>query len=97
MNRTTAVAMAVAATAAIVGPPPAAQATYAGKRGPIVFQRLLDPMDESTSQLFVLSRKAGKVRRLTSFDGGAFAPEFSPNGRQIAFLTPWVSRGGGTF
>lgn len=77
--------MAVAATAAIVGPPPAAQATYAGKRGPIVFQRLLDPMDESTSQLFVLSRKAGKVRRLTSFDGGAFAPDFSPNGRQIAF------------
>jgi Tol biopolymer transport system component len=77
--------VAVAASAAMAGPVPAAHATYAGKRGPIVFQRLLNPMDEGTSQLFALSGTTRKVRQLTNFDGGAFAPDYSPNGRQLAF------------
>jgi TolB protein len=85
MNRTAAVAIAVAASAAVAGPLPAARATYAGKPGPIVFQRLMNPMNESTGQLFVLSHETGKVRQLTKFHGGAFAPDYSPNGTRIAF------------
>jgi Tol biopolymer transport system component len=64
---------------------PAARATYAGKRGPIVFQRLVNPQDDGSSQLFALSPTTGRVRQLTHFKGGAFDADFSPNGRQIAF------------
>lgn len=85
MNRGTAVAIAVAVSAAPAISLPAARATYAGKRGPIVFQRLLNPMDESSTQLFALSPTTGRVRQLTHFHGGAFDPDYSPNGRQIAF------------
>jgi hypothetical protein len=51
----TAVAIAVAATAALAVPLPAARATYARKRGPIVFQRQLDPKDDSSTQLFTVA------------------------------------------
>lgn len=85
MNRATAVAIAVAASTAPAISVPAARATYAGKRGPIVFTRLLNPRDESTTQLFALSPATGRVRQLTYFQGGAFDPDYSPNGRQIAF------------
>jgi Tol biopolymer transport system component len=85
MNRGTVVAIVVAASAASAISVPGARATYAGKRGPIVFQRLLNPMDESTTQLFALSPTTGRVRQLTQFQGGAFDPDYSPNGRQIAF------------
>jgi Tol biopolymer transport system component len=85
MNRGIAVAIAVAVSAAPAISVPAARATYAGKRGPIVFQRLLNPMDESTTQLFALSPTTGRVRQLTHLQGGAFDPDYSPNGRQIAF------------
>jgi Tol biopolymer transport system component len=85
MNRVTAVAIAVAASAAPAISVPAARAAYAGKRGPIVFQRALNPMDESTTQLFSLSPATGRVRQLTHFHGGAFDPDYSPNGGQIAF------------
>ena len=54
-SRTTAVAIAVAATAALAVPLPAAHAAYAGKRGPIVFQRQLNPKDDGSTQLFTLS------------------------------------------
>jgi len=85
MNRRTAVAIAVAVSAAPAISVPAAQATYPGKRGPIVFTRLLNPMDDSSSQLFTLSPTTGRIRQLTHFQGGAFDPDYSPNGRQIAF------------
>jgi Tol biopolymer transport system component len=85
MIRGIAVAIAVAVSAAPAISVPSAQATYAGKRGPIVFQRLLNPKDESTTQLFALSPGTGQVRQLTHFQGGAFDPDYSPNGRQIAF------------
>jgi Tol biopolymer transport system component len=85
MNRGTALAIAVAVSAASAVSVPAARATYAGKRGPIVFERLLDPMDDSTTQLFALSPTTGRVRQLTHFQGGAFDPDYSPNGRRIAF------------
>jgi tricorn protease-like protein len=84
MNRGTTVALAVAVSAASAISAPAAQAAYGGKRGPIVFERLLNPMDESSAQLFALS-PAGQVRQLTHFQGGAFDPDYSPNGRHIAF------------
>jgi Tol biopolymer transport system component len=83
-SRTTAVAIAVAVTAALAVPLPAARATYAGKRGPIVFQRQLNPKDDGSTQLFALS-PGGAVHQLTQVRGGAFAPDYSPNGRQIAF------------
>ena len=85
MNRGTAVAIAVAVSAAPALSVPAARATYAGKRGPIVFQRLLNPKDDSSTQLFAVSPTTGRVRQLTHFQGGAFDPDYSPNGRQIAF------------
>ena len=94
MNRGTAVAIAVAVSAAPAISVPAARATYAGKRGPIVFQRLLNPMDESTTQLFALSPTTGQVRQLTHFQGGAFDPDYSPNGRQIAFDRRFQGRPG---
>ena len=84
-SRTTAAAIAVAATAALAVPLPAARATYAGKRGPIVFQRQLNPKDDGSTQLFSLSPGTGRVRQLTHLHGGAFDPDYSPNGRQIAF------------
>lgn len=85
MNRGTAVAIAVAVWAAPAIAVPAARATYAGKRGPIVFQRLLNSKDDSTTQLFALSPTTGRVRQLTHLQGGAFDPDYSPNGRHIAF------------
>jgi Tol biopolymer transport system component len=85
MNRGTAVAVAVAVSATPAISVPAARAAYAGKRGPIVFQRQLNPKDEASTQLFALSPGSGTVRQLTHFRGGAFDPDYSPNGRQIAF------------
>jgi Tol biopolymer transport system component len=84
MNRGTAVAIAVAVSATAAISVPAARATYAGKRGPIVFQRQLNPKDEGSAQLFALSPGTGRVRQLTHFPGGAFDPDYSPDGRQIA-------------
>jgi Tol biopolymer transport system component len=85
MNRGTAVVVAMAAIAVPAISVPAARATYPGKRGPIVFERLLNPKDESTTQLFALAPTTGRVRQLTHFQGGAFDPDYSPNGKQIAF------------
>jgi TolB protein len=97
MNRRTAIAttaavlggIALAITAAVFAAPansvPATRTTHAGQRGPIVFERLLNPMDDSSAQLFTLSPTTGRVRQLTHFQGGAFDPDYSPDGRQIAF------------
>jgi Tol biopolymer transport system component len=85
MKRGIGVAVAVAAFSAPAISVPAARATYAGKRGPIVFARLLNPRDDSSTQLFTLSPRTGRVRQLTHLKGGAFDPDFSPDGRQIAF------------
>jgi Tol biopolymer transport system component len=84
-SRTTAIAIAVAATAALAVPLPPARATYAGRRGPIVFERQLNPKDDGSTQLFSLSLGTGRVRQLTHLHGGAFDPDYSPDGRQIAF------------
>ena len=90
--RTTAVAIAVAATAALAVPLPAARATYAGKRGPIVFQRQLNPKDDGSTQLFSLSPGTGSVRQLTHLHGGAFDPDYSPKRQADRVRSPVPER-----
>src|SRR4051812_14958861 len=79
MNRTAAIA--AAATAMVATAAPTAHATFPGKRGPLVFQRWLDPAKEETSQIFGLGPP---LRQLTNFDGGAYGADYSPNGAKIA-------------
>ncbi len=91
------VAITVAVVAAPASPVPAARATYAGTRGPIVFERLLNPMDDSSAQLYALSPTTGRIRQLTHVLGGAFDPDYSPDGRQIAFDRRFQSGPDATF
>jgi hypothetical protein len=76
--------IAVAAVAALAGATPAAEATFPGERGPIAFQRIVDPRDEESSQIFRVARPGANARRLTS-GGNGFAPDYSPDGRRIVF------------
>jgi len=77
------VAIAVAAVGAAAVP--AAHATFAGERGPFAFQRLADPNDEGSAQVFTVEARGARPRQLTSSAGGSFAPDYSPDGQQIAF------------
>jgi TolB protein len=74
----------VAATAGVAGAAPTAEATFPGERGPIAFQRIVNPMSEESSQIFSVTRPGAKARRLTS-GGNVFSPDYSPDGRRIAF------------
>src|SRR4051794_9839694 len=80
MNRTAAIA--TAALAVIAASAPAAQATFPGERGPLVFQRWLDPDSEDSAQLF---RIGSPLEQLTNFTGGAYGADWSPDGTKIAF------------
>jgi TolB protein len=75
-------ALAFAAAAMLL--PPAAQATFPGEPGPIAFQRIVDPQDEGSSQIFSVARPGARARRLTS-EGNGFNPDYSPDGEQIVF------------
>jgi TolB protein len=79
MNRTAAIA--AAATAMIAASAPAAHATFPGKRGPLAFQRWLDPNAEESSQIFGLGPP---LDQLTDFDGGAYGADYSPDGTKLA-------------
>ena len=76
--------IAVAAAAAVAGAAPAAEATFPGKRGPIAFQRIVEPRDEQSSQIFSVARPGARVRRLTR-GGNGFDPDYSPDGGRITF------------
>jgi Tol biopolymer transport system component len=62
---------------------PAAQATYAGKNGPIAFQRFTGPQENA--EIFSMSPTGGRAHRLTTGPGATFNPDYSPNGAQVAF------------
>jgi TolB protein len=70
---------------AVAGLASSAQATFRGTRGPIAFQRLMDPNDESSGQIFRFAPRTGRIRQLTAFRGGSFSPDYSPHGTRILF------------
>src|SRR3954470_20346593 len=73
-----ALAVAVAGAAA-----PPAHATYAGKNGPIAFQRFTGGQEDA--EIFSMSPTGRRAHRLTAGPGAIFNPDFSPNGSQLAF------------
>jgi TolB protein len=83
-NRRPRLAVPMIAVAAAAAAAPAAEATFPGERGPIAFQRIVNPRNEESSQIFGVARPGAKPRRLTS-GGNVFAPDYSPDGRRIAF------------
>ncbi len=90
-SRRRAAVIVVTAIAAVAALAPSAQATFEGKSGPIAFQRFTDPNGES-AQVFRLKPRTGRVRQLSSFAGGGFVPDYSPNGRRILFNSPFQDR-----
>ena len=60
-----------------------AQATYAGKNGPIAFQRFTG--GQENAEIFSMSPSGGRAHRLTAGPGATFNPDFSPNGSRLAF------------
>lgn len=75
---------ALAVVAVVAGPASSAQATFPGEPGPIAFERLVDPSDEENMQIFSIVRPGARARKLTS-GGSGFNPDYSPDGRQLAF------------
>src|SRR3954469_16632975 len=73
-------ALAAAVAAAAAAP---AQATYAGKNGPIAFQRFTG--GQENAEIFSMSPRGGRPHRLSAGPGAAFNPDFSPNGSRLAF------------
>jgi Tol biopolymer transport system component len=76
--------IAVVVAAAVAGAAPGAEATFPGKRGPIAFERLINLKDQESMQIFSVARPGAEARRLTS-GGNGFSPDYSPDGRRIAF------------
>jgi TolB protein len=77
-------AFGVALLAGVASFVPSAQATPAGKPGPIAFQRAIDPQDEESRQIFTVARPGAKPRKLTS-GGNAVNADYSPDGERIVF------------
>jgi TolB protein len=73
-------ALAVAVAGAAAAP---AQATYAGKNGPIAFQRFTGGGENA--EIFSITPRGGRAHRLSAGPGAAFNPDFSPNGSRLAF------------
>ena len=73
-------ALAIAVAGVAAAP---AQATYAGKNGPIAFQRFTG--GQENAEIFSMPPSGGRAHRLTTGPGATFNPDFSPNGSQLAF------------
>jgi Tol biopolymer transport system component len=80
MRRTIAI-VAAGTLVLVAAATPVAQATYPGKRGSLVFDRLLDPRAEDSSQVF---RLGSPLAPLTNFEGGGYGPDFSADGTRLA-------------
>jgi Tol biopolymer transport system component len=73
---------AVAAFGVLAGP---VHATFPGERGPIAFERITKPKKSENPQIFTVGFRGGQAQRLTFSPGGAFSPDYSPDGRRILF------------
>jgi Tol biopolymer transport system component len=80
-------ALAAAATCVVTAAAlaPTAGATFAGKSGPIAFQRISDLNNDERSDLFRVNPKTGKTSQLTDFPGTSWFPDYSPDGRTLLF------------
>ncbi|HEX8855238.1 MAG TPA: hypothetical protein VF752_06520 [Thermoleophilaceae bacterium] len=76
--------VAVAVIAGVAASAPSSEATFHGKPGPIAFQRLIDPRNGESAQIFSLARLGAKPHQLTS-GGEALNADYSPDGQQILF------------
>src|SRR3954470_22709997 len=85
MRWTAGMTAVTATSAALACFTPAASATFPGQSGPIAFQRLLDARDENSGQIFTVGPGAPRAPQLTHLRGGAFVPDYSPDGASIAF------------
>ncbi|MEJ7629368.1 MAG: hypothetical protein WKF54_07225 [Nocardioidaceae bacterium] len=74
-------AIALTGTTALLAVVPAASATTPGSNGRLVFS------EETAAgfQLFTMRADGSDVRQITSIDGDAVAPDWSPDGRRIVF------------
>lgn len=75
----------VAIAMAVMALPASANATFAGKPGPIAFQRISDLNDDERSDLFRVSPKTGKASQLTDFPATTWFADYSPDGRRLIF------------
>jgi Tol biopolymer transport system component len=73
--------LTAAMTAAVLAAAPSSQATFPGKPGPIAFQRIVNPANEESSQIFSLAGPGAKALKL----GRGFKPDYSPDGERIVF------------
>jgi TolB protein len=80
--RATVAAVGVAPPATL---PAAANATFEGKPGPIAFQRSTDLEAGDSSDIFRVDPRSGKTRQLTDFTSLSWFPDYSPNGKRVAF------------
>jgi Tol biopolymer transport system component len=68
-------------------------ATFPGERGPIAFERITKPRKGENPQISTVGSRGGQSQRLTSFPGGAFSPDYSPDGNRILFEAPIPTSG----
>lgn len=83
-----AVVVVALVAAALVVPAPMGQAAFAGKNGRIVFEaaRVLEGQ-VTEYNLFSVAASGRNLRRMTDDYGYELFPEWSPNGRRIAYVT----------
>ena len=71
----------VAAAALLLAAAPSALATFPGRNGLIAFYSDTD----AGAQIFTVRPNGHDLRQITHVDGDAVRPDWSPNGRRIAF------------